>query len=493
MRIQIPSILPEKPKQEPQVQVTNPSFKHSIITSEHKPMSAFLMYIQGQVQIVDYYSQVLGRDEEVSSPEIDQEVIYQQYRLIKNLELKFDGEISSSTDTQDQEMTVDGRASLYPYLRPNKGDVFIMDMGNGIGGRFTVTEVEQMYLQKETVWGISFTLAKILDDEDFGNLQRKVVETLYFVKDFMLYGQNPILVDKDFIKLKSAKSTFKAVLANYLDEFLSTKYSTLVVPTSTGQAIYDPFAVRAFLQVMDISDDVRVNGVQTFNSQEIDQYYNTSIWMPLIRPLYFKEKDIWLKAQESRVQLLNIDPGYRSLRYSGFSLFVKPLNPNNNVDDYSGENSKPLSGYSSLGTGGGGYYGGTDGNALGTDGQRFESCYRTNYYHINHIYTWKHSPRNELSYIEDWQCRKPCDEQELKTDNICDDFKDGYIFKDKFWEDEFVRDEFLSVVRNHLSDNLVDPIRILDLLSARKLWTRKERFYKTLVLLIILKSNIRRM
>lgn len=492
MRIQLPSIMPEKTKQSPQVQITNPSFKHSIITSEHKPMSAFLMYIQGQVQIVDYYSQILGADEEVSSPELDQEAIYQQYRLIKNLELKFDGELSSSTDTQDQEMTIDGRASLYPYLRPNKGDVFIMDIGNGLGGRFTVTEVEQMYLQKETVWGISFTLAKILDDEDFGKLQNKVIETLHFVKDFMLYGQNPILVDSDFIKLKSAKTTFKAVLSNYLDEFLSTKYSTLVVPTSSGSAIYDPFAVRAFLQVMDMTDDRRVNGVQTFNSQEIDQYYDTSIWMPLIRPLYFKEKDIWLRATESRVQLLNVEPGYRSLRYSGFSLFVKPINPMNNVDDYSGENSKSLTGYSSLGTGAGAFYG-SDGNAINADGERFQSCFRTNYYHINHIYMWKHNPRNELSYIEEWQCRKPCEDKELNTENICGDFKDGYIFDSKFWEQETVRDEFLSVVRNHLSDNIVDPIRILDLLSARKSWTRKERFYKTLILLIILKSNIRRL
>lgn len=490
-RISIPSIMPAAQPQTPEIQITNPSFKHPIVVSKEKPLSAFLVNITGQIQVVDYYSQVLGRDSEVSSPELGQEAIYQQYRLIKNLEIKFDGALSSSTDTQDQEMTVSGRGYLYPYLKPNKGDLFLMDLGNGMGGRFTVEEVEQKYLQKETIYEITFTLAKLINEEDFNNIQRKVIETLHFVKDFMLYGQNPIIVDSDFIKLNTAKQTFKGVLSSFIDEFYSTRFGTIVVPTNGMGGIYDTFATKAFLQVMDISDDRRVAAVQEFNSSEIDQYYETSIWTILIRPALAKEKNIWTRAGEMRVQLLNVEPTYRSLRYSGFSFFVKPINPMTNVDDYNGWNDRSLQGYSSLGTGGGGYYG-SDGNALNADGERFQQCYRKNYYTINHIYMWKHNPRNELSYIEDWQCRKPCDESE-STENICNDFEDGYIFKGDFWEDEFVRDEWLSVVRTHLKDTMVDPIRIIDLLSQRKQWTRKERFYKTLILLIILKSAIRRL
>jgi hypothetical protein len=330
----------------------------------------------------------------------------------------------------------------------------------------------------------------MLTEEDFNNIQRKVVETLYFVKDFMMYGQSPLVVEADFLKLKDSRHFFKTVLANYLDEFLSNRFTTIVPPTTSQFGIIDTFAIRAFLQVFEVQDDPRVNRIQVYNSSEIDQYYSTSIWMALIRPEYFKEKDIWMRAAETRVEQLNVDPCYNSLRYSGFSYFIKPINPMNNVDDYSGFNSRPLTGYSSLGTGSS-YYGG-DGNALGRDGERKVSCYRRNYYAINHLALFPHNPRNELSYIEDWQCRKPSEEPPVCEDT-CGDFTDGYIFDDNFWESNDLRDPFLVVVKKHLLGQVVDPINIIEILQVRKQWSYRDRFYKVLILLIILKMAIRKM
>lgn len=491
-RVDIPNLTPEAIRVEPEVQITPPSFKTSIVTSEHKPLSAFLGYIEGSNVTVDYYSQVLTSSEGLAAPELKQEAIYQQYRLIKGLEIKFDGQLSRSTDSKTQQMDVNGSGYIYPYLKPNKGDAFYMDMGEGLGGRFTITEVTQEYLQKETIYRVNFQLAHMLEKEDFDDMQRKVVETLYFVKDFMMYGQSPLLVEADFIKLKSARSSFKAVLSNYLDEFLSNRFSTIIPPTTTTYSLIDTFAIRAFLQVFEMKDDPRVNRIQVYNDSEIDQYYSTCIWQVLIKPQLFKEKDIWMRAEEANVNLLNVDPIYNSIRYSGFSLFMKPLNPNNNVDDYSGFNSRPLSGYSSLGTGAT-YYGGS-GNALGADGKMKDVCWRRNYYSVNFLSMFPYNPRNELSYIEDWQCRCPCDEENPPTcEDNCGDFTNGYIFDDKFWESEDLRDPFQVIVKKHLLGLSVDVLDIIDLLQSRKLWSRKDRFYKVLVLLIVLKAAMRNM
>lgn len=489
-RIQIPNLTHEVIQVAPEVQITKPTFKHPIVTSEHKPLSSFLAYIEGSNVTVDYYSQVLGTSDALASPELGQEAIYQQYRLVKNLEIKFDGQLSRSTDSASQEMDVNGSGYIYPYLKPNKGDAFFMDMGEGLGGRFTITEVTQEYLQKETIYRINFQLARMLEEEDFENMQRKVVETLYFEKDFMLYGQSPLLVEADFIKLKESRGTFKSVLANYIDEFLSNRFDTIILPATSTNAIVDTFAIRAFLQVFETRDDPRVGRIQVYNDSEIDQYYSTSIWQVLIRPEYFKEKDIWTQATEARVGLLNVDPTYNSLRYSGFSLFVKPLNPNNNVDDYSGWNSRSIAGYSSLGTGVS--YVGGEGNAIGTDGLPKVSCYRRNYYSINHLSLFPHNPRNELSYIEDWQCRPPSTETPV-CENTCEDFTNGYIFDDTFWDSDELRDPFLVLVKNHLLGKAVDVLAVMDILRGRKQWSRRDRFYKVLILLIILKSAIRKM
>lgn len=487
-RIDIPTLTHNAIEVVPEVQVTSPTFKTSIVTSEHKPLSAFLGFIEGSNVTVDYYSQVLGSSEELAAPEIHQEAIYQQYRLIKGLQIKFDGQLSRSTESESQQMDVNGSGYIYPYLKPNKGDAFFMDMGEGLGGRFVITEVTQEYLQKETIYRINFQLARMLEQSDFDNMQRKVVETLYFVKDFMMYGQSPLLVESDFLKLQDGRTTFKSVLSNYLDEFYSNYFNTIVVPTSSKLAIIDTFAIRAFLQVFEMRDDSRVNSVQVFNDSEIDQYYATSIWQVLIKPSLFKEKDIWMRSEEARTSILNVDPIYNSLRYSGFSLFIKPLNPFNNVDDYSGRNSESLAGYSSLGTGVT-YYGG-EGNALGRDGQRKTVCYRRNYYSINHLSMFPYNPRNELSYIEDWQCKPACEEPPI-CENTCDDFTNGYIFDDRFWESDELRDPFLVIVKNHLLGHAVDTVMVIELLQARKQWSYKDRFYKVLILLIILKSAMR--
>lgn len=488
-RIQIPGLTHEVVEVAPEVQITKPTYQHPIITSEHKPLSSFLAYIEGSNVTVNYYSQVLGGSDAVAAPEGGQEAIYQQYRLVKNLQIKFDGQLSRSTDSSTQQMDVNGSGYIYPYLKPNKGDAFVMDMGEGLGGRFTITEVTQEYLQKETVYRVNFQLARMMSEEDMANMDRKVVEVLYFEKDFMLYGQSPLLVESDFLKLKDGRSTLRSVLSNYIDEFLSNRFDTIVVPTTSPNAIVDTFAIRAFLQVFETRDDPRVGRIQIYNDSEIDQYYATSIWQVLIKPQLFKEKDIWMKSEEARVSLLNIDPIYNSLRYSGFSLFVRPVNPNNNVDDYSGWNKRPVSGYSSLGTGVT-YLGGTADDRPGHGDK--DLCYRRNYYTINHLSLFPHNPRNELSYIEDWQC-KPSSTESIVCENTCDDFTGGYIFDDKFWESTELRDPFLVVVKNHLLGNAVDVITVINLLQARKQWSYRDRFYKVLVLLIILKTAMRTM
>lgn len=491
-RIQIPGLTPKAVEVQPEITITKPTYKNPIVTSEHKPLSAFLAYIAGSNATVNYYSQVLGSSDGLNAPELGQEVIYQQYRLIKGLEIKLDGELSRSTDSATQEMDVNGSGYIYPYLKPNKGDAFYMDLGEGLGGRFTITEVTQEYLQKETVYRVNFQLAHMMTEEDNMNMDRKVIETLHFVKDFMLYGQSPLVVEADFKKLSDGKSMFKSVLVNFLDEFYSNRFNTIVPPVRTMASLIDTFAIRAFLEVFSIEDDRRVNSIQTYNDSEIEQFYHTSIWVALIKPQFFKEKDIWMRSEDSRVTALNVEPSYNSLRYSGFTYFVKPLNPMNNVDDYSGFNARPTIGYSSLGTGTQ-YIGGSGYNALGIDGKPKISCYRRNYYSINHLNMFPHNPRDELSYIEEWQCRPPITEEELKCEDTCGDFTDGYIFDDNFWEEDTLRDPFLVVVKNHLLGLSVDVLQVIELLRLRKQWSMRDRFYKVLILLIILKSAMRSM
>lgn len=490
MRISIPTLENPQPTHEPEVKLTPKTFHHSIVTTEHQPLSAYLMYVEGQTVTVDYYSQFLSKSEELATPDLEQEVIYQQYRKINKLELKFDGQLSNSTDTETQVITISGSAKLYPYLRPNEGDVFIMDIGEGKAGRFTVTEVSQYTIQKETAFDISFQLAKVLTEEDFHDIERKVVAEYHFVKDFMLYGQNPLLVDSDFQKLAEAKTIFKAVTADFFNEFFSSKFNTLMVPERSRRMIYDPWVVRAFLTVFTLDDDRRVQNIREYNFAEYQRLHESSIWSVLIKPEGFKYKEIWTRAGEESVRRLNVEPYYNSLRYSGMTDYIKPLGLNNNVDDYSGANDVGMGGWSALGTSGMFSTGNGEGNAIDKDGNRTTSCYRRNYYHMHHLAMWPWDPTNHLSYIEEWQCGRP--EEETEPDS-CESFNDGYLIPDDAWEDPNVKDPFISIIKGHLNGDNIDLLRIINLLEKRRTWSLKDRFYKTVALLIILKVAIRRL
>jgi hypothetical protein len=139
--------------------ITAPEYRHSLIDAKITPLSSLLVHIEGSSWTTDYYSQILGVDEELSPFQPNQPSVYQQYLLVKKYELKLQGSLSISQDPETTAMTVTGNATLYPYLKPNYGDMFIADIGDGRAGMFVVNQPPtKKTILKETCWEISFEL-----------------------------------------------------------------------------------------------------------------------------------------------------------------------------------------------------------------------------------------------------------------------------------------------------------------------------------------------
>lgn len=456
------------------VKATDPTYKHSIVSSKQVPLNALITHIAGSSYVVDYYSQVLGLNQQPQDYNPTQGGVNQQYNLIKDFELKLQS-YDVSSDDQTGELSVTGSAVVYPPLKPNKGDPFIADIGNGMVGQFTIIRVSQKYYFKTTTYEVDFILARIFNTKALvDELDAKIVETYNFIKDFLTYGQNPLLVNDEYIALETARKCLTQATDDYVKEFLSRELGTLVVPDYPNST-YDPFALRAFLSVVNNETHPMIRQIKELNVDELKEYYAFSIWNCLINPSTHNIYSVWRRARPANINQFNLYPRMGSLRYSGFKWCVKPIDVLDNVDHYSGEAARSQVGILDPLMGTTGYRGPDYTSAL-------PACDLCNNHHHHHL-----EPARASCSHDGTPCPCPC---HVLTPAI----DDHYVLSEMFFDDTpGVKDEFEYVVKAHLDLEPIDTRRIVTLLNARKLWNRHERFYKQLTLIIILIAAIRRM
>ena len=92
-------------------------------------------------------------------------------------------------------MVVTGAANVYPMLIPSVGDMFVATIADGRSAVFKVTNTERKSLFKDTAHVIEYVLVDYLTDERKSDFKSKVIKTVKFVRDFLVNGQNPLLVD----------------------------------------------------------------------------------------------------------------------------------------------------------------------------------------------------------------------------------------------------------------------------------------------------------
>lgn len=491
---------PDTPVEAPPVKlsVSDKEYKHSIVDTKETPLNSLVTHVEGSTRIVDYYSQVLSSGEEPQTYSPGLATHLQQYKLIKDFEIKqqdfsydFDSELNQANGT--------GTAIIYPPLIPNFGDVFIADIGNGKAGMFNVSAVSKRSIFKQACYEITFNLLYVIDTQgQVDLLNSKVVETYNFVKDFILYGQNPIIVNSEFNLLNDSKRILDEAIEDFITEFYSRELVTLV-PPGYNRPTYDPFAVRAFMEVVEVSNNARASRIKMKNTNELKEFWQDSIWNALINPSRNQHTRFWTRAQAVNVRAFNQHPGTGSIRFSGFDQVIRPLDRLNNVDTYYKLNQGSQVGYYGWYTGAanpitasGTLMGG--GRSLG----RACWCKVQNYYHAHHLTLHPWDPTNHLAYIEQYQhtchdpdcpcvCHTPVD-QEDETVNE----NNSYIFPPSFWTSTVsTTNGFEQVVKKHLSLDKVDAGVVNSLLLARADWEPKERFYRMLILIIILISSVR--
>lgn len=314
------------------VRISTPAFKGITVDNRYTPAADLLIYVEGSPWVVNYYSQVLDADTPPMGQNLTLDPVYQQYKLIKGMEIRVTSPLSQSQNTEGGSMVVTGGAVFYPGLIPNVGDMFVADIGAGREGIFRVTTSSRKTIFKDSCYEVEYQLVDYTTPERLGDLSAKTVQTLQFIKDFLTYGQNPLVVEEVFAQGQQLVELYARLLNRYLRQFVSNEYMTLILPQQTYR-VYDHFLTKAFRSCFSALEYPLIRKIRALNCDEDDPLITgSSLWDAILT----RDPDI-LKYCFKQVGLTGVrnftrDPMLEGVYHSGMEYVVYPK------DDVSGVN-----------------------------------------------------------------------------------------------------------------------------------------------------------
>lgn len=329
--------VPEPAPSKPTVEVTTPSYKHSIVESTKKPIETMAAYITGSNWVVDYYSQILEAEEELKAFDPHQHIVYQSYNKINRFVIKLQAALDTVDNTDSSRMETTGSAIITPMpgLIPNIHDVIIGDIGEGTAGQFTITSVRKLSLNAATAYEIDFALARVATENITKLLDAKVVNNYHWRRDSLILGQNPLILDADFNATTELEKYLAEITNLWLSGNFSYTHNTLIVPGQT-YPIYDPYVTRIALRIISSTNNRLVRSIVEYNCDDhrIPKY--DDIYTAIMKrdayliPRIFKGYNIF------DYRGVYVNPLQNSIRYSGIRYIMVPNSINPDADDYNG-------------------------------------------------------------------------------------------------------------------------------------------------------------
>ena len=253
----MPTFKPSKPRPTQQPEPSRDKFEREYQTatasSTREPLANLLTNIEGYPWTVTYYKQILGADDSPRPHEISLNETLQQYHKIHNLEVRVQSPLEYEYVKERGSHYFNGSAVIVPgTIKPDRGDMFIADVGDGREAIFTLSDVTPLSYLLDKAYEITYTSVAGTTDKRMSDLEAKVVKTSYFVKDFLHHGQNPILSDRTVSLKKQLDHNGYRLLEMWVQEFVSKRHRHLLVPNQ-HQPTYDPFMMRFLRRFLDTS------------------------------------------------------------------------------------------------------------------------------------------------------------------------------------------------------------------------------------------------
>lgn len=421
------------------------------VDSKYEPRKMLITHVEGSKWVVNYFQQFLGRDDEKAAQQINRPEVYQQYQNIIDMELRVTSPLSATQDTGNKEFTYIGAATMYIGIKPNEGDMFIADVGDGRSGLFVVTLVEQKSILRDSTYAIEYEMKDFLTPDLHNDLLAKVSKTVHFVRDFIAMGKNPLLVSSELETYRLLTQWLDECPITYYGDFFSDQYSTFLVPDQ-DELVYDPMIVEFVKRIVDIDKHPRYTHVKALNCDTNDKRSLTTV----LDAIYEMRDSILdtasLESEMILARTVNQLPRFSGIRYSGISYLYFPK-------------------------GSGGQLGVVaDRLLLASKPRQFNRPYT-----IEAALVYEQLPANIRDGVEYW----PVPYYDVHHDS-------GYIFSHHFYGRRVGEMSLLEImVRNLLTKKPNNVSLVYELCKSSIQWGQVERFYFLPILMVIVANCIR--
>jgi hypothetical protein len=300
-------------------------FSSNVVDTKYNPLSSLLTYVSGSNWTVDYYSQVIDTDTALAGQDIGQSGIYQQYRVIRKLDLKVANALTWTQDTTSRSFIANGAAHVHSLVIPNVGDMFLADVGDGREGVFQVSSSEKKSLFKEAVFYIEYQLVYYSDnsEERRKDLDSKVVQELHYLKDFLKNGQNPLVTTEEYNAIDDLQTRYAELINHYFRWFFSNEYKTLIVPGQPN-SVYDHSVVEFLSSILNTRDNEKLRYMRRLNVD--DDYYlkEPNLFKALLTRDVTALRTGYIKTGLVSTKLFNKNPMLEGIRFSNIEYVVYP-------------------------------------------------------------------------------------------------------------------------------------------------------------------------
>lgn len=433
------------------------SYRGVTVDTRYTSIRNILQYVDGSKWVVDYYSQTLGKDSELSPQQLGLNAVYQQYRRISRLQMAVSSALDLAQNEETREFTAQGSATMLPGVIPNKGDMFLADIGDGQEGLFAVTNTQKLTHLKDALYSIDYELVDYAgrDSARLKDLQTKIVEEFTFVSDYLTVGEKPIITTAEFTRREEMIQVRMGIIDQYFQDFYSHEHSLLLVPNQSART-YDPFVARYVCDIVAISENPLVGHVDFPAIGSMPGMRQNTLWdalrrltAPMVRQVARRVGVLDSGYWRGQVQ-------YAGIYFTGVSKVAYPLDPRTDVDaPYESCAPSPSGAIA-------------DGNVRRSDLSRFVDDLGAPA-GFNHMET----ATGSLPYV---------------VPVVADD---RYVFTDAFYQSEGSYASHLErLTHQMLRHEPIDKTLLLDLARKATLWPNLERFYYSPVVLTLLKVAI---
>lgn len=315
------------PRIEPEI------YRGIAVDTQYVPSSSLLTWVEGSNWTVEYFSQALDIHSEPNPLSLNTSPLYQQYRRIRKMELKVTTPINFQPDEVTRTMEVRGSGIAYPFLVPNKGDMFIGDIGDGRLGLFTITLATRATILKDSLYTIDFIMQTELNKDLLTNLEEKTIEEFHFSRDSLRRGCGPFITQPEFDRNARYATLKQELIDRYLIDFYSRQHSTLLVPDQL-RTTYDHFLVKAVLEMIGSHESMTVRRIREMNVSAEPVMSQPTIWDAIVRRSPYHLNGTTQRVHTVLTSYFRGRPTLQAIGVTGIRALVFPIDTPTDVDAY---------------------------------------------------------------------------------------------------------------------------------------------------------------